>query len=226
MRKVLSVLALLWLALPARAQIEVSRHFGEDVQRRAFETIVRINVDHGNYAVQGSGVCIRSANGKSYILTCAHVLKDVEKAKGTVIEVFTRDSYPNPSKTYRTSGYRYWRNHKTDLALIVAKIDVPSSVKLCRKTTKVPVGTPVLAVGCGAGAPPVCQVGRVKGQDSDKDFVMDRGAIGGRSGGALVSASGLIGILARRSDDGETFAVNCWKIHQFLRSSGHSWLIP
>jgi hypothetical protein len=54
---------------------------------------------------------------------------------------------------------------------------------------------------------------------------MDRGAIGGRSGGALLSAGGLIGILARRSD-GQTHAVNYWKIRRFLHSTGHGWLLP
>src|SRR5262249_39165321 len=46
-----------------------------------------------------------------------------------------------------------------------------------------------------------------------------RGAVGGRSGGAIISAHGLIGILSRGREDC-TVAVNHWKIHRFLKGTG------
>ncbi len=225
MKKCLPVLALLCAATSAQGQVEPSRHFSEAYQRKALEAVVRIRIRHAHGARQGSGVSVRYADGESYILTCAHLLKDVESSEQVVIEVFTRASYPNPAHTYRARKVRWWRDRKADLALIVAPVFTAASVKICRPGTRVVVGTRVLGVGCGLGAPPVCQVGAVTGRDRLKDYVIGRGGIGGRSGGAVLSAGGLIGIHVRGAND-RTVAVNYGKIHRFLRSTGHDWLLP
>jgi hypothetical protein len=219
-RAVLICVLLLGSTSVAQAQIERSRHFTDDFQYSALEVMVRINIYWEDKRSQGSGVCIGHDPERKHsaILTCAHVVEGVDKARGASVECFTKQHYPNPSLTW-TNGFQLWVDRERDLALLWVPVYVPAAIKLCPSTTVVPFKTPVLAVGCGTGSPPVCQVGTFFGQDGIQDLVMNRGAIGGRSGGALISRHGLIGILARTGDD-QTHAVNYWKIHQFLKKAG------
>jgi hypothetical protein len=223
-KKVLAPLALLCAAAPARAQIEPSRHFSKEYQLRAVETIVRISILFEHNGVQGSGVCVGFDGKHSYILTCAHVLQGADRAADTRLEFFTERSYPNPSAVH-TASFQFWLDKENDLGLIKVAATVPSRIAISPGDAELKVNTPVLAVGCGKSAPPVAQVGKLIGRDPLNDFLVDRGAIGGRSGGALISNHGLVGILARASDD-RTHAVNLWKIHAFLKKTGHARLLP
>ncbi len=215
----LFTLALL-LALPApgRAQFETSQHYSEEAQMQVIEAVVRISLGNGNTGVQGSGICIGCDGKYSYILTCAHVLEHAEQATFTRIETFSMQHYPNASGAY-TGGVHFWRNERDDLGLIKAPMIVSRSVKLCPANHELRFGIPVLAVGCGRGAPPVCQVGTFARQDGRHDFVMNRGGVPGRSGGALLCGAGIIGVICRGGNE-MTSAANLWKIHRFLGEVG------
>jgi len=212
---ILAGIVLPLVQVEARAQIEVSRHFSEETQRGVMEAIVRITIQRQDgKAVQGSGVCIEYDGKYSYILSCAHVVEHVSPSNKTTVEFFTRQSYPNPSRVY-SGPIRFWGQRNTDLGLIKLAARPPRTLKLCPDETTPPFRTPVLCVGCGIRAAPVCQVATFVSQDEKYDFLVNRGAIGGRSGGAVVSRHGLIGILARTGNDA-TVAVNHWKIHEFI----------
>jgi hypothetical protein len=208
---------LLCVAAPARAQVERSRHFSDEVQYKAIESVVRITLTYEHGWGQGSGVCVGFDGQYSYILTCAHVLDGADKATGTKLEFFTKQTYPNPCRAY-TGRFEFRLDRPNDLALIKVATAVPAQIKICPESFSPPMNTAVLAVGCGKGAPPVAQVGKLVGYDPTRDFVHDRGSIGGRSGGAILSAQGLIGILSRGAED-VTVAVNHWKTHQFLKGT-------
>jgi hypothetical protein len=216
----LVTLSLLVAAAPARAQLERSKNFSEEMQFNAIESVVRITLSYDKLRVRGCGVCIRSDGKHTWILTCAHVIEKADQAVGTKIEFFCKKSYPTPCWTH-TAGFESWIDRANDLALLKVAVKGARIARLCPANTRLRFNTPVLAVGCGVGAPPVAQIGTFVGQDKEKDFLMDRGAIGGRSGGALINNEGLIGIIARTSED-RTHAVNYWKIHQFLTRVGQA----
>jgi hypothetical protein len=215
--------ALLALTGVSQGQIDQSRYFSTDTQFDAIEAVVRISILKGNDGVFGSGVCIGSDGRSTYILTCAHVIEHAAQATSTSIEFFTRASYPKPHSTH-TAGFRFWVDRKNDLGLIQVSARWQKRVNVCPFEETRLLQIPVLAVGCGMAAPPSCQVGNITHQDGVGDLVVNRGACGGRSGGALISKFGLTGIIARGGDD-RTHAVNHMKIHQFLKKVGHEELL-
>jgi hypothetical protein len=206
-------------SLPTRsqAQVEFSKAFSEKTQREMMCTVVRIYADDGEKSWQGSGVCIEynEETGMAAILTAGHV---VENAETMTIEVFTENSYPKPAKVYKKVKTRYYWDHKSDLGLVIAKIKVPYVCDLDPDIESLRRGEPVLSVGCGIGAPPVCQVAKLAGLDEESnDYVVERGAVGGRSGGPLISRWGLIGIASRSGED-ITLYVSQGKIIRFLKN--------
>jgi hypothetical protein len=208
----------------AHAQIEKSKYCTEEAQFNSLEAVVRITLGFDGKLTLGSGCCVGGKNNYLYILSCAHVLETAANAKSTKIDFFTKAKYPNPERSI-TEPFTFWLDKDKDLALI----KVPMTGKqrifyICPEDVKLKWNIPVLCVGCGYGGPPVCQVGKLIAQDNRDDFVVDRGGIGGRSGGAVIAAQGLIGIHARGSDD-RSYAVNFWKIHQFLNNLNHGWLL-
>jgi hypothetical protein len=217
-------LAFLWLSVaPAQAQIEQSKYFSKDFQLRAVAAVARISIEYKDLRVYGCGVCIGDDGKHTYILSCAHVIEGADKSASTKVEFFSEKSYPNPCLSH-TKGFTFWLDRDNDLALLKVAVTGGPVVKICPHDADLNFNIPVLAVGCGAGAPPVAQVGKFVGQDNLDDFLINRGAVGGRSGGAAISAHGLIGIIARTSDD-KTHAVNHWKIHRFLKDIGYAGLV-
>jgi len=201
-----------------RAQVEEDTVYSKETQKAYMETVVRIKAEGGNSAWQGSGVCVaydRKA-GVAVILTAAHVVKDARRMS---FEVFTSASYPNPAHSYNPAA-KWWWNEKDDIAIVVAQMWVPRTARLAEDPNAIQKGDHVLSVGCGIGAPPVAQVGDITRLDEEGDYIVDRGGIGGRSGGALIGRQGVIGIVSR-GRAGETYFVSLNKIHGLLqRASG------
>lgn len=201
-------------ATDAAAQVMKSKDFSEETQKKAMSSVVRIRADDGLKAWQGCGVCVayNPDSGTALILTAGHVVKN---AKRMQFELFTAQSYPNPARAYKSAQSRWWWNERDDIGIVVARIWVPYTIKLADSVGQLENGTPVLAIGCGIGAPPVCDVGRFGGLHSSGDYTVERGAIGGRSGGPLITNQGVIGILSRGRDD-LTLYVSHEKIAQFI----------
>jgi hypothetical protein len=191
---------------------------------RGVQTVVRIRLDYQDQWVSGSGVCIGDNGQHTFILSCAHVIEGADKAKSTKVDFFSENKYPDPCYS-ATDGFTFWLDRDNDLALIKVAATGGTWTDICPPNAELKFNIPVLAIGCGKFTPPVAQVGKLAGQDNLKDFVINRGAIGGRSGGAVFSAQhGLIGIIARTSDD-QTHAVNHWKIHRFLKNINYAGLL-
>jgi hypothetical protein len=201
-------------AASARAQVMDDPVFSKELQKAYMESVVRIRADNGQSAWQGSGVCVAydKDNGVAVILTAAHVVKD---AKRMSFEVFTSASYPNPARKY-TPQARWWCNEKDDSAIIVARMWVPRTAPLATDPDAIGEGDHVFSVGCGIGAPPVCQVGDIAGIGQTGDYVIEQGAIGGRSGGPLIGRQGVIGIVSR-GRPGVTGFVSLDKIHGLIQ---------
>jgi hypothetical protein len=201
------------MAAQARAQAEKDNVYPEQLQKAYMESVVRIKADKGEIITQGSGVCVayNTEMGVAVILTAAHVVKN---ARSLSFEVFTSASYPNPAGK-STPQAKWWWNEKDDIAIIAARLWVPRTASLAKNPDAIREGDHVFSVGCGIGAPPVAQVGNITRFDESGDYVVDRGAIGGRSGGPLIGAQGVIGIVSR-GRNGETLFVSLDKIHGLM----------
>jgi uncharacterized protein YkwD len=215
-------LALACPAPRASAQFEASAHFPDEYQQGMVEATVRVHVRVKKGWQRGTAVCIATNRKYAYLLSCAHL---VEGAKEMHFEVFTRKSYPKAYRYYKPA-WRAWWNTKDDIALIRAPIYVPKKINLCPHGTMLSPDVPLLSVGCGRGAPPVCQVAKLIGLDEAGDYAFDRGSIFGRSGSAVVTRQhGVIGIHIT-GRPGVSYAVHYSKIHAFLASNGFRKLIP
>jgi hypothetical protein len=200
------------LTTQANAQLEKDAVYSEKLQKAYMETVVRITADDGKTSWQGSGVCVAydKENGMSLILTAAHVVKD---ATTLSFEVFTTASYPNPAGQYSPEA-KWWWNENDDIAVIFVRMPVPKIAPLANDPATIRKGDHVFSVGCGIGAPPVAQVGDIAGFE-EGDYVVNRGAVGGRSGGPLIGRHGVIGIVSR-GRNGETLFVSLDKIHGLM----------
>jgi S1-C subfamily serine protease len=199
------------MAASARAQVERSAWFSDEFQWKAIEHTVRIRTEIGKKVYQGTGVCVAYRDGTSIILTAAHVVKG---AKWVTIEVFTRQSYPKPCRTFNPSG-KVWRNDRDDIAILSVRARIPLAVRVVEDAESIPNGCHVFSVGCGSGAPPVVQVAVLSKDNPDGDYTVDRGGTGGRSGGPLFCSRGFIGICSRGLNDEETF-VSLPKIQRYV----------
>jgi hypothetical protein len=201
-------------AAQVRAQVERDAVYSEKLQRAYMETVVRIKAEGGANRWQGSGVCVAydKNKGVAVILTAAHVVKD---ARTMSFEVFTAASYPNPARKYSPQA-KWWWNENDDVAVIVARMPVPGVAPLAKDPAAIKADAHVFSVGCGIGAPPVCQVGDLAGLDVSGDYVIKRGAVGGRSGGPLIGREGVIGIVSR-GRNGETLFVSLDKIQGLIK---------
>ncbi len=229
-RSILGVAVFAAITIPSvgLGQVEKSRHFTEDAQVAILQAVVRVRVHvPGNTGCRGSAVCIGTdADGCSYLLTCYHVMRHAERAGAKLsFETFTGKSYPNPNECFAPTQFQLWTEPKWDLALIRVQATVPKSVRLCHKDRKLRKGDALLDVGCGKGAPPVCQIGKFVGLDKKKDLLFSRGGVGGRSGGLLYARGGMVGVHAR-GGEGQSSAVSFRKIHRFLQNCGIEGQVP
>jgi S1-C subfamily serine protease len=202
-------------AIQARAQFDPTDEFPEQVQKDLLESVVRISATDGTKSWQGSGVCVEydGDKGVALILTAGHVVKD---AKRISFEVFTRDSYPNAFKKYSPQA-KWWYDEKEDIAIIAVKMWVPRKVRIAEDPKKIKKDAAVMSLGCGFGAPPCAQTGRIAGFDDESgDYLVERGAVGGRSGGPLISQDGVIGVVSR-GRNGLTLFVSLDKIHSLVK---------
>jgi hypothetical protein len=203
------------LVSQVRAQAQKDSVYSLAVQEAYLESVVRIKADEGPILSQGSGVCVAydEKTGWAVILTAAHVVKD---AKQLSFEVFTSASLPNAARSYESPEAKWWWNEKDDVAVIAVRMWVPRSARLANDPAAISKGDHVFSVGCGIGFPPVCDVGDITDFSENGDYVIRRGAVGGRSGGPLVGRQGVIGLVSR-GRDGETTFVSLDKIHGLIK---------
>jgi hypothetical protein len=176
----------------------------------------RLTVTDGDKTWRASGVCVYydADSNLSIILTAGHVVQDARQMQ---FEVFSADSYPDPARVYKNVQWKSWRSRTDDIGVVIARIWVPVSAKVSDDDPHLDQGEHLLSIGCGIGAPPVCQIGRYVGRHESGDYATDMGSIGGRSGGPLFSQTGkVIGILSRGRND-ETIFVSQDKILRFVK---------
>ena len=154
---------------------------------------VRIRVRDDNGINYGSGTIVDSRRGRSVIVTCAHVFRDV-KGK-TVVEVDLFEG--NRVRQYTGKVLTY--DLKADVGLVSIATEEPvATVPVAAVGTPIRNGDRVVGIGCGGGDPPkrlslqVTGVNRYLGPDNLECTGMPKQ---GRSGGGLFDGKGrLIGV--------------------------------
>jgi len=154
---------------------------------------VRIRIRDGGGSNYGTGTIIHSRAGRSLVLTCGHIFRNI--SRGSVVEVDLFDG--QNVRTFTGNVLRY--NLKADVGLLTLSNEQPLPFVPIAETDNAPqVGDPVFSVGCGGGRPPsrmsirVTALNRYLGPDNIEGTGVPKQ---GRSGGGLFNRNGrLVGV--------------------------------
>ena len=214
----------LLLALSQNGQVE-SKDFSMDTQTAALRATVKIVNLTTN--LEASGVIIKQEAKAVYFLTAAHIAKPDDKL---AISVFTAESYPKPSETYKSATVLASDTEK-DIAVIrlFTTDTMPGVLPLCPPKKVVDVKDfPALSVGCGDDKAPACRVEmvlrRIKVQrPREKGTTLTWETVAaqarGRSGGPLVDKRGFVVGVASGTNDDHGYYVHVDEINRFLKEN-------
>ncbi len=198
---------------------------GPDVSKMLASS-VRIRVRDANGVYFGSGVVIESGRGKSIVLTCGHILRDVKEESRIEVDVFDG----NRSHTYRGAIVKY--NLEADLGLVAVETRFPIRVApIASAEGGVRPGESVVSIGCSQGELPsverlrVTMLNRYVGPDT----IECTGIPGqGRSGGGLFTTRGSVVGICTNADPRDRRGVYAGlkPIHELLKVAGLEDLIP
>lgn len=138
----------------------------------------------------GSGTIIDSQIGRTLVLTCAHIFRNLDKSSTIEVDLFHRGK----SETFVGKVLQYQLD--SDVGLIAINTDVPLPVShVAPLGFKVIKGLPVISIGCGGGEDPTIQELRVTALNRylGPDNLECSGVpVQGRSGGGLLTRDGLV----------------------------------
>jgi thiol-disulfide isomerase/thioredoxin len=187
---------------------------------------VRIRVKDASGAYFGSGVVIDSVAGKSIVLTCGHILRDVREGSRIEVDVFDGTR----SRTYRGRILKF--NSESDLGLIAVATGSAVAVSpIATLEGGVRPRDTVVSIGCSQGELPsvkqirVTMLNRYKGPDTiECSGIPDQG----RSGGGLFTTHGAVVGICTNADPQYRRGVYAGlkPIHELLKVAGLEDLIP
>jgi thiol-disulfide isomerase/thioredoxin len=190
----------------------------------AASTRIRIRDQKGT--VYASATVIDSRPGRSILLTCGHIFRDLPRNAQIVVDVFV-DGRP---EQYLGQPLRY--DLPSDVGLLAISTSDPLPVSPISASPAPPApGEAVSSIGCGGGDPPTRRQVRVTGfqRNTPPTYVECTGAPEqGRSGGGLFNGRGeIIGVCfaADTSQDRGLYA-SLASVYRLLDASGLSHLCP
>src|SRR6185369_9800205 len=151
---------------------------------------VRIRVQDGKGENFGSGTIVDSRIGRTLILTCGHIFRNLEPSSVIAVDLFSG------GRTEVTTAKLVKYDMEADVGLISIGTDV--ALPVCRVAPvdfDVQKGMPVVSVGCGGGEKPTVQQLRVTALNRylGPDNLECSGVpVQGRSGGGLFTPDGLV----------------------------------
>ena len=159
----------------------------------ALASSARIRVRDNGGTVYGSATIIESRPGRTLLLTCGHIFRDLPETAEIVVDVFTGSQI----EQYRGEVVNFDLESDVGLLAIATSDPLPASPVSSGKTAP-PPGTQLYSVGCGGGDPPTRHDIRVTGfqRNTAPTYVECTGAPEqGRSGGGLFNEAGeIIGV--------------------------------
>ena len=172
----------------------------------------------------GSGTLVDSRPGRTLILTCGHIFRELSDRSTIEVDVFSRGE----SKKYAGQIVQY--DLDADVGLIA--IESGNALPTCRiaaDTTHVVKGSPVVSLGCSSGRVPTRQQLRVTALNRyfGPDTIECTGVpVRGRSGGGLFDVNGEVIGVCDFADHKDQRGLYCGSkaIREFLDQCGLSAL--
>lgn len=162
----------------------------DSVEKGAMAASVRIRVTYDGKVQFGSGTIVHSKQGRSIVLTCAHIMDQAGKDPKVQVDVFSNGK----STTY--VGKVIGHDIKSDVGVIT----IPTSTKLpvadvVPPTEKLTKGLKVFSIGCDNGKEPSRVPAALSGVDrylGPNNLETNLAPEHGRSGGALFDSRGRV----------------------------------
>jgi thiol-disulfide isomerase/thioredoxin len=185
---------------------------------------IRVTDEGGIYF--GSGVVIDGTAGRSVVLTCGHILRDVKPESRIEIDLFEGKNF----RTFRGAILKFNLDADVGLLKLETTSNVPASA-VAGAEEKVVRGQPLLSIGCSRGERPMIEQLRVTmlNRYEGPDTIECTGVpVKGRSGGGLFTTNGHVVGVCTNADpqEGRGVYAGLKPIHQLLRSAGLEELIP
>jgi thiol-disulfide isomerase/thioredoxin len=192
------------------------------IESSPFASTVRIRVADPKGENFGTGTVIDSRTGRTLVLTCGHIFRNLGPSHRIVVEVFT-DQSGDTCESYVGKVIKY--DLEADCGLISIPAEGLAVSPVAKSGSGLVKGTPVLSIGCGGGNRPtvhqmrVTALNRYLGPDN---IECDDLPVEGRSGGGLFTKSGqLIGVCTA-ADKKEKRGLYCGlkPLHKLLDQCG------
>ncbi|HEV3301930.1 MAG TPA: trypsin-like peptidase domain-containing protein [Planctomycetaceae bacterium] len=185
---------------------------------------IRVTDEGGVYF--GSGVVIDGTAGKSVVLTCGHILRDVKPQSQIVVDLFEGRNL----RTYKGAIVKFDLSADVGLLILQTTSNVTAS-PVAGLEDKVARGQTLLSIGCSRGELPsierlrVTMLNRYEGPDTIECTGIP---VKGRSGGGLFTTNGHVVGICTNADptEGKGVYAGLKPIHDLLRKAGLADLIP
>lgn len=158
------------------------------LQGTPLDCSTRVRVKDGGGVNFGSGTIVDSRPGRTIVLTCGHIFRDLSEDALIEVDVFLG----NDVEKYVGKVVDY--NFKADVGLIAIPTESPlPSAKVAPQDASISRGEPVVSIGCGGGERPSVERLRVTALNryTGPDNIECTGVpVQGRSGGGLFNGQG------------------------------------
>jgi thiol-disulfide isomerase/thioredoxin/S1-C subfamily serine protease len=185
---------------------------------------IRVTDEGGIYF--GSGVVIDGTAGKSIVLTCGHILRDVKPGSRIEVDLFEGKNF----HSFAGKIVKFDLDADVGLVSLQTSSAVPAS-PVAGAEDKVARGQNVLSIGCSRGELPIIERLRVTmlNRYEGPDTIECTGVpVKGRSGGGLFTTNGRVVGVCTNADpqEGRGVYAGLKPILQLLRNAGLEELIP
>ena len=151
---------------------------------------VRLQVKEGGFVNYGSGTVIESKPGRTTVLTCGHLFRDLDLGVPVEVEFFRGRS------AIKTLGRCVAYDLDSDVGLVEVPTDKVWPAAPIATTAQTPtVDLPMVSIGCSGGADPTAETTSVTAlnrYNGPENIEVDRMPVQGRSGGGLFDQTGRI----------------------------------
>jgi hypothetical protein len=215
-------ICLLFVAISAHLMAQSEKDDQEALRLR--QNVVRVEAQHKNSSERGFGFVVGERGGDLYIVTAYHVVANPDEPEQGKVEVRVT-FYSDQGSSYSAEVLGTHKPPPHDLAVL--RVRTPPGFQmetLCLAgSDKQKRDTPVWSIGKGtAWSVPSVPGGISEGPSSDRILTLDgMSVIRGSSGGPVVAATGLIGILLTDSAD-NTQALSI----DYIKGSLTEWNYP
>lgn len=216
--------------LPAVVRANLDDQVGSegmtDLIQGALPASTRIRISDKDGINLGSGTIIESKIGRTLILTCGHIFRNIQPDSVIEVDVFLNGK----AETYVGKAVKY--DLEADLGMIAIPTDnlLPCSA-IADQSQKPAKGSAVESVGCGQGNDPTLQkhlVTAVNRYTGPENIECTGVPVQGRSGGGLFTLQGqLVGIcMAADTKERRGLYVGLGAVNNFLQQCELQRLVP